>query len=120
MSGPDLNHGVAAIEHQVLCAICRSGSLAAVKEFAPQLANHRWRVQDHQIVFAALARIRHQTGISLREQLIVETTRMGFPDIDWNDYFSPPGADRFLAERAQSKKSLMALIDELKAESSAL
>lgn len=45
---------------------------------------------------------------------------MGFPDIDWNDYFSPPGADRFLAERAQSKKSLMALIDELKAESSAL
>ena len=38
-------------------------------------------------MFAALGRIHDRDKRPLREQLRVVATRMGFPDIDWENYF---------------------------------
>jgi hypothetical protein len=51
------------------------------------LQKYGWCDQDHAIVFDALRKVPGRDKRPLREQLPVIATRMGFPDIAWEDYF---------------------------------
>jgi len=50
------------------------------------LADYRWREPDHTVVYEALARVRQRGGRHWRNELAAQSTRMGFPDLDWTIY----------------------------------
>jgi hypothetical protein len=72
----------------------------------PRLAWHRRRrhtrnhpgetthapLQDpkHRVVFEALTALPGRQPSALREQLPAQATRMGFPDVNWQNYFAAP------------------------------
>ena len=103
-----------SLETRLLREICASTTGADLARIAGQLHDYSWRNRDHQIVFEALTRIKFVAGSSLREQLAAETTRMGFPDIDWDDYFPPGAAGKTPADENESEQIVSALIRELK------
>jgi hypothetical protein len=43
---------------------------------------------EHQIVFEAIERLRGRNNSELREQLPAQATRMGFPDVNWENFFA--------------------------------
>jgi hypothetical protein len=43
------------------------------------------------VVFEAIQRLSSSDPKLLREQLPAQTTRMGFPDVNWENYFLPAG-----------------------------
>jgi hypothetical protein len=53
-----------------------------------QLRDYRWREPEHEVVYEALTRIRSHDLKALQAQLPAQTTRMGFPDVDWTIYLS--------------------------------
>jgi hypothetical protein len=76
------------LEHSVLRALCNDRLTPAVWDaVAQELANHEWRAQEHQVVYEALGRIRHDNPKTVRDELPAQTTRMGFPEVDWTGYF---------------------------------
>jgi hypothetical protein len=78
------------LEHNILRALCNGRVTPAVWDgVARELANHRWRAPEHQVVYQALGRIRHDDPETVRDQLPAQTTRMGFPEVDWTGYFEP-------------------------------
>jgi hypothetical protein len=71
------------------------------------LEKYEWRDPEHRVVYEALQETQG-TGplsLSLREQLPAHATRLGFPDVDWRDYFD--GAESGPAD-------IEALVRELK------
>lgn len=52
------------------------------------LLSYRWRDAEHRIVFEALARLPGRGAAELRRQLPAQATRMGFPDVCWENYFA--------------------------------
>jgi hypothetical protein len=100
------------IERALLRALCQSGALAELSSQAgTQLQGYSWQGSDHQIIFEALLHIGSVGDRSLREQLAAQATRMGFPDINWSDYFLEPTGPT----AGELKRSVMALVSELKA-----
>lgn len=55
-----------------------------------QLKDYQWEGPDHRVIYEALVEIKSADTEILRRQLPAATARMGFPDIDWERYFSPP------------------------------
>ena len=80
------------LERSILRALCGSVdprlSRAAL---ARQLDAHAWQEVDHRVVYQALGKLQRSDPQPLRQQLAVAATRMGFPDVDWDDYFAPSG-----------------------------
>jgi hypothetical protein len=88
------------LERSILRALCGSvdprSSRAAL---AFELDAHAWQEVDHRVVYQALGKLQRSDPQPLRQQLAVAATRMGFPDVDWDDYFAPSGiTDADLAE----------------------
>jgi hypothetical protein len=54
-----------------------------------RIAKYNWRSPDHRVIYEALRRSRQSNSDALREHLIAETTRLGFPDIDIAPFFEP-------------------------------
>jgi hypothetical protein len=52
-----------------------------------RLLAHRWQDPEHRVVFEALRSLPGRHAAELREQLPAQVTRMGFPDVDWDEYF---------------------------------
>jgi hypothetical protein len=52
-----------------------------------QLRTHRWQDPEHRVVFEALTMLPGREAAELREQLPAQATRMGFPDVNWEEYF---------------------------------
>jgi hypothetical protein len=78
-----------AVERRVLRQICRAKlTRAARAKIARALREYAWRDVEHGLVYAAIERLGHRDPKTLREQLPAQATRMGFPDIDWQAYFS--------------------------------
>lgn len=76
-------------EHAVLHALCSRFSAPARRvEFPPELESYAWQEPDHRVIYAALKKTHDRAGQPLREQLSAISTRMGFPDINWDDYFT--------------------------------
>lgn len=57
------------------------------------LRRHQWQNPEHRVVFEALALLPGRSKKELREQLPAQATRMGFPDVDWDEYFAPRAAE---------------------------
>jgi hypothetical protein len=54
-----------------------------------ELSGHIWQDAEHGVVFEAIQRLCSSDPQLLREQLPAQTTRMGFPDVSWENYFAP-------------------------------
>jgi hypothetical protein len=77
------------LERRVLRQICRARlTRAAWAKIARALRDYAWRDVEHGLVYAAIERLGSRDPKTLREQLPGQATRMGFPDIDWQAYFS--------------------------------
>jgi hypothetical protein len=93
------------LERETLCALCVRASLNAQHPTAMrELSNHIWQDAEHRVVFEAIQRLSSSDPKLLREQLPAQTTRMGFPDVSWENYFSPA---------PQHEKDFEALVREL-------
>jgi hypothetical protein len=55
------------------------------------LENYRWHDPEHRVVYEALQAVRGGARLSLREELPAHATRLGFPDVGWQDYFDCAG-----------------------------
>ena len=85
-----------ALERDVLRALCNSRYLPAQRgELLDELVSHTWRSGEHRVVYEALKRSATGEPDSLRAELPAATTRMGFPDIDWSEYFERVGTLKF-------------------------
>ena len=71
-----------------------------------RIAEYNWRSPDHRVIYEALRRSRQPNSDALREHIIAEITRLGFPDIDVAPYFVPS---------ALSKPDIEKLVDTLRA-----
>lgn len=110
---PCPNHNLAAKERLLLRHICQPASREHWLRLAADLHHYAWQEPDHQVIFQALNRVEPAAHASLCERLAAETTRMGFPDIDWSQYFAPI-SDQGPTGADESLSSMTALIHELK------
>lgn len=82
-------NSILSLELALLRAICASSDVRSARgRIVSGLPGYKWHDPDHAIVFDALGRIPDRDKRPLREQLPVVATRMGFPDIDWDNYFT--------------------------------
>jgi|ERR1700685_2637394 hypothetical protein len=95
MLASDSSESTIAVERKILRALCATGSDPADwNRFIARLAEHPWKAPEHRIVFEALRAIRSHDAATRREQLPAQATRMGFPDVDWGNYFGLDHAGR--------------------------
>jgi hypothetical protein len=58
------------------------------------LGNYAWLDADSRVVFEALCGLSNNlTPAQLREQLPAQATRLGFPDVTWENYFKSANGD---------------------------
>ncbi len=95
------------IERLVLGALCTGPlSLDARSEVLRGLANYNWILPDHRVIYEALRRSRQRNPAALREHIVAEITRLGFPDIDVEPFLNPCNLNK--AEVAGLASGLMA------------
>ncbi|MGA8142526.1 MAG: hypothetical protein WB987_01400 [Candidatus Acidiferrales bacterium] len=81
-----------ALECELLGGLC--ASVLSIEERGKtlrELAGYDWRSPDHRVIYEALRRSRQSDRTALREFIVAETTRLGFPDIDCTPYFTRSG-----------------------------
>ena len=85
------------LESRILRALCaappppgsRATHDASVRAaILAKLHAHRWQHPEHRVVFEALTLLPRLQSATLREQLPAQATRMGFPDVNWDQYFA--------------------------------
>jgi len=75
-------------EREILRALCTSPHVADKRgEFLGALSLHHWRDPEHRVVYEALRRIRGRDTAALHLELPATATRMGFPDVEWTEFF---------------------------------
>ena len=73
----------AQVEQLLLAALCAPAlSCQTRTEIVERLAVHKFVYPEYEVIFRALAKMRHATAEHIRETLGAQLTRMGFPDID--------------------------------------
>ena len=81
------------LEREILRALCASPRLTAERGgLLRALASHEWRDPEHRVVYEALLRTLSGGSGALRSEVPAAATRMGFPDVDWSEYFKPSEA----------------------------
>ena len=81
---------ITEVERCLLCVlILREIAPGEWNEIEGQLSDYVWRGADHAVVYEAIVRARKCDPKRWREQLPAQTTRMGFPDVDWNVLYEP-------------------------------
>ena len=78
------------VERLLLGALCasplspedRGGILRSI-------ADYRWIHPDHRVIYEALRRSRQRESSALREHIVSEITRLGFPDMEVDPFFNP-------------------------------
>ena len=98
---PDLD-----LESKILRALCSNPLPGTDDPAAAQTAKraailaklraHRWQDPEHRVVFEALTLLPGREAAELREQLPAQATRMGFPDVNWQKYFTGSADDSVL------------------------
>jgi hypothetical protein len=78
------------VERLLLGALC-TGSLSPEdrSETLRGLADYNWIHPDHRVIYEALRRSRQRHSAALREHIVAEITRLGFPDIEVEPFFNP-------------------------------
>jgi len=83
---------VADLERAVLRAICTQSLSPTVWEDARRaLTSYVWLEPDHAVVYDAIAKVRSREPKNWRSHLAAQTTRVGFPEIDWGAYLETVG-----------------------------
>lgn len=83
--GTDLN-----FEVLVLRLLCAGTSQGAVRDnLVPLLSRYPWSSTLHRAIFRAIVSIPSDDPILLRQLLPAKLTRMGFPDVEWEELFVP-------------------------------
>jgi len=76
------------MERTVLRSLCaQRANAATVQLILADLQNYSWRDEENRVVFHALTRLRGRELEHIRESLPAVATRMGFPDVNWDDFF---------------------------------
>jgi len=80
---------IVSVESEVLRRLCSSRANATIDRFICDLLPYRWREPEHATVFEAIRALARTNGAGIvwREELPAQATRMGFPDVEWSDYF---------------------------------
>jgi hypothetical protein len=93
---PDL---VLDLEFKILRRLCNdqlasasptANDAATRSTILAKLLPHHWQDPEHRVVFEALTALPGRQPSALREQLPAQATRMGFPDVNWQNYFAAP------------------------------
>jgi hypothetical protein len=88
---------VVELERSILRALCSAqGDSDNWRGVQRELANYEWRESDHAVVFQAIVEIRSRSPRDWRAELAAQTTRMGFPDLDWGIYLDATGTPQNL------------------------
>jgi hypothetical protein len=88
MAGAPHSKQSTQLERQILrLLITRQIEAPKWIEIERELGSYPWRESDHAMIYQAILRIRNRGGRNSREALAVETTRMGFPDLNWKPFF---------------------------------
>ena len=88
---------VSEIERQILRALIstqiESSDWTAIER---ELGAYAWREPDHTVVYKAIVRARSRDQKNWRKELPAQATRMGFPDLDWQELLGPtlPGVPK--------------------------
>jgi hypothetical protein len=94
---PDQSQLVNDLELEVLRAWCASRTGDSSSQQTPsksramlreELLAYNWRKEEHRVVFDAISRLPGRSAAELCQQLPAQATRMGFPDVQWSDYFN--------------------------------
>jgi hypothetical protein len=81
---------IALLERRIIRALCvRSRISSRWKTLFQRLEGYHWQEPDHAVVYEALLCLRGRDPKTWREQLPAQTTRMGFPYLDWSIYLAP-------------------------------
>jgi hypothetical protein len=99
-----------AAERAVLRRLCETGLAGVAPDAVGLLTRYPWAVPDHRTIFEALVRLRSVSPGSLRGRLPAEATRMGFPEIAWDNFFTSFAS---LETFSNSRRTTSQLIDEL-------
>jgi hypothetical protein len=95
------------LERAFLRQLCHARlTRPAWTRIARELDQYAWRDVEHGLVYAAIQRLGSRDPKMRREQLPAEATRMGFPDVDWEAYFSPAGKRSRPASPAQLARQI--------------
>lgn len=84
-------HEVQQLERRFLRGLCSLANFREASAYCRQLSQYGWLDPDHRIVFDAIRQLRVTDTDRWQAGLPALATRMGFPEIDWGDYF---GASR--------------------------
>jgi hypothetical protein len=78
-----------SVERKILSWLCsQSNAEGAASQVRQELAAYAWRDADNRVVFESLTRLMNGlTPAEILEQLPAQATRMGFPDVNWNNYW---------------------------------
>jgi hypothetical protein len=73
-----------------MCAAASDSGGLTISDAKALLEKYAWRDPDNRVVFESLCGLscRLSPG-QLREQLPAQATRLGFPDVDWENYLKP-------------------------------
>jgi hypothetical protein len=83
---------IVTIERALLRVLCCGEATAQTwQDIMLSLKNHSWADAENHVVYHALARMTSRHGSASRGQLAAEATRMGFPDVEWDNYFEAEG-----------------------------
>jgi hypothetical protein len=91
---------IVRVESKVLGALCQGTVEGPIREFGcALLREYHWQNPIHQIIFQVLMAIPSERPDTIRAQLPVRLTRMGFPDVAWEDFFAPSRISKTAALR---------------------
>jgi len=83
------------LEKLVLHLMCAGTPHGPVKSvMTPLLRGYVWQSELHHAIFDALAAAPSGKPSILRQLLPAKLTRMGFPDVEWEELFAPQGLSR--------------------------
>lgn len=92
------------LERNLLRALCSPHTTVAARQnLISNMAHYSWLDHEHRVVFNALARLRGRELHDVRSALPAVSTRMGFPDVNWHEFFEadpPDDLDPFVIARA--------------------
>src|SRR4029077_10211264 len=86
---------ILGLEREILRALWASPHLTAERGgLLSALVSHDLSDRALPVVYEALLRAPARSSEGLRSELPATATRMGFPDVDWAEYFTPSEASR--------------------------
>ncbi|HUZ47056.1 MAG TPA: hypothetical protein VMW54_10510 [Terriglobia bacterium] len=77
-------------EMMALRAFCMGAPQGSIRNVGKSLlANYRWQNVFHEAMWKALLSSPSENPQILRQLLPAKLTRLGFPDVDWEEFFAP-------------------------------